>query len=247
MGGCLLHLDLTAGAPLLVSPYEEEAWAALEAALTDLAQRAADAPRPRPPAWSEPSEGEGDGHATRTGGDGRSRKRQRRERARARAPPEEDAAVAAWAERVAPELAERAAWWPATAFAAPPAPPLPPPAPPVAGVQGGAGEGGALPGSVAGSAPAEALPTMEALAGLVARCRVAALMLGPHNFYTAHGAYELEATRVRRLRFAAVPLAGPGPVAMDGVRRYATAAGERLVTKRPECRRRLQWRVARGG
>ncbi|GLI59044.1 hypothetical protein VaNZ11_000872 [Volvox africanus] len=168
--GCLLHLDsCTTG--VVFSSYEVDVWARLDSALQELAAMVAAAPRgpQRTAARNTQCRVAGDAAAE----DGRSRKRKR---------DDDDGSdewlepVMLWQKRVVPELRGRAEWWVHVAFSEPPV---------LFSRDGTASDGGTL----------FLLPDEALIKHLQHRASVAAVMMGPHNYYTQHVLREMQLLR----------------------------------------------------
>ncbi|KXZ55949.1 hypothetical protein GPECTOR_2g1500 [Gonium pectorale] len=196
--GCLLHLDLaTSGG--LASPYEADVWAALDETLSRLAEEAAAAPRVPDAApeeedgsmevdaelrpWMAPGSPASEARAAAAAAAAAARRKQTAE----------VPAVSLWREELEPELRDRAHWWPSTAFSQPPQ------------LCWRSSGGGAAAATAADRGTDGALllfprgrlvrPHHGMVRHLTHRARVAALLMGPYNYYTQHVLYEMQLLR----------------------------------------------------
>ncbi|GIL47751.1 hypothetical protein Vafri_3923 [Volvox africanus] len=168
--GCLLHLDsCTTG--VVFSSYEVDVWARLDSALQELAAMVAAAPRGPQRTAARNILCSVAGDAAIEDGGSRKRKRDDDDGSDERFDP-----VMMWQKRVAPELQSRAEWWVHVAFSEPPV---------LFSRDSTASDGGTL----------LLLPDEALIKHLQHRASVAAVMMGPHNYYTQHVLREMQLLR----------------------------------------------------
>ncbi|GIL70024.1 hypothetical protein Vretimale_3304 [Volvox reticuliferus] len=170
--GCLLHLDsCTTG--VVFSSYEVDVWARLDSALQELAAMVTAAPRGPQRTAARNTQWCAAGDAVAANGGSRKRKCADHDGMDDNLEP-----VMLWQKRVAPELRSRSEWWVHTAFSEPPV---------LFSRDDIGSDGGTL----------LLLPEEALIKHLQHRASVAAVMMGPCNYYTQHVLREMQLLRQR--------------------------------------------------